>query len=445
MYIKREIESSIVEQLNSSSHDIILLSGARQTGKTTIVEQIALRYPSLLLNFWDESPEIIALKKASSFELFEKYLFQFFGFTPNSGTLLIIDEAQASHTLGLFIMEIHRKWKNQKIILLGSILSNLFSENVPMPVGRVVELVCRPLSFREFLRFRKKEGYLGLVTFESDGSGKFDENIHNILMEEYGIFMQYGGLPGIVNAFNDGENIPLIFESLLNNLYRDADRFISSTNSLRRRSVQYGSLVGHVMKTIGERVAFPTTNSSLLSTDSPNYRTILPEVVESLVSWHLIYVLATETKQKTSKKGYNSKKYLYDTGVMNFLINHLFPISIKTTSPFVAQLFENSVMQNLISDVKTIHNIFPYKTNNKVRNELDFVAVYGDRLLPIEVKLSATINQKSITQLLSFLNESKLSEGIVMYAGFPQIKQINGCKLYYLPPYFLSLLPSFLL
>ena len=445
MYIKREIESALNAQLKSTSNSIILLSGARQTGKTTVVEQIAQHHDSLMINFWDESPEIDAVKNAHSFELFEKYLLQFFGFTPNRGTLLIIDEAQASKTLGLFIMEMYRKWNNQKIILLGSILSNLFSKNVPMPVGRVVEFVCRPLSFQEFLRFRKKESYLKSVSLDGDKAPTFDLNMHKILMSEYEIFMQYGGLPGIVNAFNNGENINLLFESFLNNLYRDADRFISATNSLRRRSVQYGSLVGHVMKTIGELVAFPTKNSSLLSTDSPNYRTILPEVMEALVSWHLAYVLSTETKQKTSKKGYSSKKYLYDTGVMNFLINHLFPVSLENPSPFIAQLFENSVMQNLIVELKSTRNIFPYKMNNKIKNELDFVTVFDKTIIPIEVKMSATINQKSITQLVGFLEESNLKIGVVIYTGLPQLKLIDGFRLFYLPPYYLPLLKSLIL
>jgi predicted AAA+ superfamily ATPase len=440
MYFKRDIEEPIKKQLSSPENHIILISGARQTGKTSIVENIEIEKEKLILDFWEESQEIKTLKNADTFELFEKYLKHFFGFEPNGRRVLIIDEAQASATLGRFIMSMRKKWKDQKVILLGSILSNLIQEDVPMPTGRVVEFVCRPLNFAEFLRFSGKDGYLDLLPGDLSRNEPLDQNLHALLMSEFEKYLTIGGLPGIVNAYNSNDDYMLLFESLLNNFYRDADRFIAKhTDITRSRVVQYGSLMEHCLKTIGLHVGFPTTNSTILSTDSPSYRTILPKVLEALRQWHLVYFIENETKQQTSKKGYSSKKYLFDTGLLNLLINHSMPVSLARPSELSAKLLESAVLQELVSRTGSVRRITSFKSSNKIANELDFVARIGNRTIPIEVKASSKINQKSISQVLSYLEISQSKRGIVVYTGLPKTVNISGFDLNYVPPYYLPI------
>ena len=163
MYVKRDIEKDLINLLNSSVSRIILISGARQTGKTTMLQNFKYDKEKLIINLWDENTEVQSLKNADTFEKFSNYLVQFFNFKPDGKRILIIDEAQASKSLGKFIMQMHREWTDQKVILSGSILSNLFDENMPMPVGRVLEIVMRPMNFREFLRFSNKENYFDLL------------------------------------------------------------------------------------------------------------------------------------------------------------------------------------------------------------------------------------------------------------------------------------------
>lgn len=440
MYFARDIEKELLRQIGSTQNRITLLSGARQTGKTTIVENLPTDRPKRIINFWDETTEITALKLAETFELFEKYLFQFFKFKPDGSTLLIIDEAQASPSLGRYLMQMHRTWPKQRVVLLGSILSNLVRDNMPMPAGRVVELVCRPLNFIEFLRFKGKDNYLELLPSRLDETFHIDVNLHNLLMAEYETFLQIGGLPGIVNAFVNNEDCLLLFDSLLNNYYRDADRYIyQETDITRSRVVQYGSLMEHCMKTIAQHIAFPTQNSTIVSTDSPSYRSVLPKVLEALRAWHIAYFVQNETKQQTTKKGYSSKKYLFDTGVANLLLNHLLPVSLKAPSELNAQLLENAVLQELVSRTGNIRRITSYKNNNKAKTELDFLVRYRERIIPIEVKCAVNVNQKALSQMLTYLEDSKRQEGVVVYTGQPQIKKISGQTLHFIPPYYLPL------
>jgi len=54
--------------------------------------------------------------------------------------------------------------------------------------------------------------------------------------------------------------------------------------------------------------------------------------------WHLLYYLKIKTKELTTKKGYNSKKYILDTGIINFISNKMLPVSLDSNSKIVAQL-----------------------------------------------------------------------------------------------------------
>lgn len=432
MYVKRDIEKDLINLLNSSVSRIILISGARQTGKTTMLQNFKYDKEKLIINLWDENTEVQSLKNADTFEKFSNYLVQFFNFKPDGKRILIIDEAQASRSLGKFIMQMHREWTDQKVILSGSILSNLFDENMPMPVGRVLEIVMRPMNFREFLRFSNKENYFDLLF---DSSGVLDENIHEILMSQYEQFIFAGGLPGIVSAYIEKEPLLIHFESLLNNFYRDADRYIHNDRENRTHAVQYGTLMEHCLKTIGHNVAFPTTNSTILSTDSPSYRIILPKVLEALRSWHIAYYLNNETFQQTSKKGYSSKKYVFDTGIMNFLINSMMPVSLKNGNEVSAKLLENVVLQELVTYAGSLRMITTYKKNNKSRNEVDFIVRHNNMTIPVEVKLADKPSLKPVNQLLEFMNDMNAKKGFVIYTGKPYVENTGDKEIKFIPPY----------
>jgi predicted AAA+ superfamily ATPase len=155
-------------------------------------------------------------------------------------------------------------------------------------------------------------------------------------------------VPGVVNSFMRGDDYLLLYEALINNFYRDADRFLTDEKNKLTRVVQYGSLLEHALKSISRLVAFPTTNSSILSTDSPAYRDVLPKLLEALRSWNLVYTLEYATRQNTTKRGYNSKKYIYDTGIMNFLF------SIRRVKfPFISNYIFSELLKILL---KILHN-----------------------------------------------------------------------------------------
>ncbi|MBN1306800.1 MAG: ATP-binding protein [Chitinispirillaceae bacterium] len=434
-YINRDLEETLSSFLKSDrGKHIILFSGARQTGKSTLMEYLPCPEKKIIINLWDEEREILALRKAPTFSEFEHILKTVFRFTPGGNSVLIIDEAQASEYIGLFIMEMQRKWRGQKVILLGSLLANLYKKGQPMPAGRTVEFICRPLNFREFLRFGGKEHLYGLVNNGIASS----PDIHHLFMDEYRHYLQIGGLPGIVAAYHENGDLPILFESLMNHIYRDADRVIDpSTGSRQGRIPQYGRILETAMKSIACHIGSPTQNATLLSPDSPAYRTVLPHVLEALNIWHLVYTLPLQTAQVSTKKGYSSKKYLFDTGIANFIITRLMPVRFGEGDQTAAMLLENGILQDCISCVESINAIQCYRSNNRVPTELDFIVTLGGKSVPIEVKSSASIKLNTISQLMEYLERTDKKEGYVVVTGLPETKEFRGKTIRLIPPYML--------
>jgi predicted AAA+ superfamily ATPase len=432
-YIQRDLEARVHAFLDADNGEhIVLLGGARQTGKSTLAENLPHAGKKLIINLWDEEREVLALRHVETFSEFEHILQTVFGFTPGNGAMLIIDEAQASEHISSFLMEMNRKWQGQRVVLLGSLLANLYKKGQPMPVGRTVEFICRPLNFKEFLRFCGKEYLLGQV----NGTQGINVQIHLMLMDEYRKYLQIGGLPGMVNAYTGQRDLVILFESLLGNLYRDADRFIDPETSARHgKSPQYGRVLETVLHSIAHHIGSATQNTTLLSSDSPAYRTVLPPVLEALGAWHLAYTLSLQTAQLSTKKGYGSKKYLFDTGIANFMLTRLGTIRFNEGDQAAAMLLENGVLQDCVSYVERIDAVRCYRSSNRVPSELDFLVSRSGSVLPLEVKSSSSVKLNTLSQLVDYLERSGAADGYVVYTGMPDERNIGGKTIHLLPPY----------
>ena len=95
------------------------------------------------------------------------------------------------------------------------------------------------------------------------------------------------------------------------------------------------------------------------------------------------------------------------------------------------------MLQELVSTCGSIRRLSSFKTNNKSRTELDFVARVGDRVIPVEVKSGKRVNTKSINQLLEYMRYSNLKRGYVIYTGKPMSRETEGLEIFFIPPYYL--------
>lgn len=412
---------------------ILILEGVRQTGKTTAIQMATEGFDTLVITLTDETLPVVQLRQAETFDEFVLILKRDFGFTPNGSQVLVIDEAQKSITLHSFLMQMEREWKNQAVILSGSVMGAFFkpfrnSQKVS-PAGRLTRIICRPFSFYEFLESIGQISVLQQIR-EFNFNGEFSEPLYHKCTELFYLYLTTGGYPDAIARLEDPNELFRYYQTLLSFFWQDADRYLTQITG--KSQVQYGALFQTVLEAISRLTCQPSTRSSILSTDSPAYRTILPELLDAAEEWHFIFRLGTKMKTMTTKQGHNSKKYLWDVGVVNHLLNLSRTVTKQSDETLQAKLIETYVCQELVWYLETKDKLYSWKSHAKQSKEMDFLAFMQKTELGIEVKTSSKVNQKSISQLKAFHENYPQSKKCVVYNGIYKSEQFD-----YVPPFLL--------
>ena len=163
--IQRDLAKRLIAHLTRPDEhpNVLLLEGARQVGKTTLVEALGpkLGREMLTLNLEEDRRTVDDLNRCASFSDFETYLAVTHQFRGDGRRAICIDEAQESPTLGRFVRFMKEKWHHTPVILTGSSIGRIFDPETRFPVGRVTRFLLQPFSFREFLRCGGVEDLLG--------------------------------------------------------------------------------------------------------------------------------------------------------------------------------------------------------------------------------------------------------------------------------------------
>ncbi|MDC0358687.1 AAA family ATPase, partial [Oligoflexia bacterium] len=220
MFYPRKEAKIIREHIASarSNKDVLLVGGARQVGKSTLVlEELKQIDNKLVLNLAENRSLIDDLDQLRDFSEFEELLTDRFGFNSRIGTVLYLDEAQMSTALGNFVRFMKEKWEHTTVIISGSMIANLFKDR--FPVGRVNKLTLRPFTFEEYLKAREKDSLLEFLDSFQMGMD-VSETRHKTFLAELNDYFLIGGLPAVISVFEEGGNWKREREKILSN-YRD--------------------------------------------------------------------------------------------------------------------------------------------------------------------------------------------------------------------------------
>ena len=209
----------------------------------------------------------------------------------------------------------------------------------------------------------------------------------------------------------------------------------------------YRSMFISAIDRIADITCHPIKNSQILSTSSSSYRR-LPRLLEVMEKWHLIHKVSAQTKHPESASGLASKRYLFDVGLTNFLINHGLPVEWSKRSDSgnltFPKLQENFVANELVAlrGSPTLQLNYYKETRNS--KEIDFILLINGKIVPIEVKSSSSISKNSLMPMLNFLNMRDLSIGILVYNGQMQKFHFGDKIIFAIPPFLVSELSKFL-
>jgi predicted AAA+ superfamily ATPase len=362
MSIQRELIETL--QLNLIKHKVILLFGARQTGKTTLLKKLLTSDDDVLWLNGDESDVRLMLQNQTS-----AGLRAFIG----AKKTVIIDEAQRIEDIGLTIKLIHDNYPEIKIIATGSSAFELKNKTNEPLTGRKLEFKLFQFSTKELVNHH------GLLN-------------ENRLLQHRMIFGYY---PDIVN--NLGDETELLKNLADSYLFKD----ILMLDGIKKPE-KLIKLLQALAFQVGSKVSYNEIGT-LVGLDSKT----IEKYVDLLEQSFVIFKLNSFSRNLRNELKFSRKIYFYDNGIRNAVINNFSPLAIRQDT---GMLWENYLVSERMKRNhydKNYCNSFFWRT--KAQQEVDYLEEKNGKLFAYEFKWNSKKNAKITKTFTSNYPEAEIN------------------------------------
>lgn len=334
MLIIRKIRENLLSSLFKGK--VVILYGARQVGKTTLVKSIIEKYPkdSLYLNC-DEIDVRQALTDKTSTELKS--------FIGNS-RLVIIDEAQRVKNIGLTLKLLVDNFPEMQIIATGSSSFELSGQIKEPLTGRKTEFFLYPFSLAELSQIKSNL--------------ELNRSLEDLLI--------FGSYPGVIFTGSDREKV--LRELATSYSYKDV---------LAYQDIRNPDLLEKLLQALALRVGSEVSYTELAQLLGVNKITI-ESYVRILEQAYIIFRVGPFSRNIRNELKKKRKIYFCDLGLRNALINNFNPISLRQD---LGALWENFMIIERIkrnSNLGILNNIYFWRTTGG--KEIDYIEDGGGDL-----------------------------------------------------------------
>jgi predicted AAA+ superfamily ATPase len=389
---------------NAFKHvSIVVLIGARQVGKTSIMQDFRQGKKTVFLNGQD--PETADLFQKLS--LIEQYLKV--QLNPNLRDYLLLDEFQFIPGISTMLKLLTDKHRNLKILCSGSSSLDILKQVEESLAGRVRIIEVLSLSFAEYIFFNDEKLAELYHTFDKDTKSSSLTSPIDALLSEY---LVYGGLPRAALTKNPEEKIEILNDIYQTYLLKDIRNYISQGNivgfnkMLRILASAIGNLL-NVNKLSGE--------CGLPYKVCEEYLYILEQMgIVKLLEPHFANNRRVITKMK--------KIYFCDVGLRNMLERNFNDSTLRSDK---GALFENYVMLELWRNRGTGGELQFYRTSDGA--EVDFVMSRFSQKIAVECKAAALTKPISLAGFNHFCSEQGITERYIVNRSLNTMH--NGAKL----------------
>lgn len=354
MYIQRKIETRLSKNLERP--EIIVLVGARQSGKTTLLKRLRA-----ILDKKEELTFFINLENSRYRQMLDETpenLFKLTGNLPGKKMYVFIDEIQYLTNPSNFLKYIYDEYGSKiKLIVSGSsafYIDQKFSDSL---AGRKRLFELKVLDFKEFLRFKGCEEMIGLfpgiqLAQKREIPELMRDKLNNLFME----FGKFGAFPGVALEKNDNEKRYLLEELLNSYLAKDVEIMGIKKKEkfhtlLRLLSMQVGNLVN---------ISELANTLKISVTAVENYVYIL----EKSFQVKKIRPFFANLRKELTKM---PKLYFLDLGIRNVVLDNFDEMEFRMDK---GMMFENLTFK-LLDDREDVRKLNFWRTQSQ--NEVDFV------------------------------------------------------------------------
>lgn len=396
--MKRNAINKLYEWKNHDDRKPLILLGARQVGKTWLMQEFAKEaYPKYAyVNFEDNDTLKGLFEHDFDIPRIITHLEWVTGVSIDEDTLIILDEIQEASRGITSLKYFAEKAPQYHVMAAGSLLGIAMHKNDSFPVGKVDFLHLYPLSFFEFLEaVGERKMVDSLVAREWSVITMFRNEFEKRLRQYYFV----GGMPAAVSAFaNDGDltKVREIQKAILEAYERDFSKHAPAIEVPRIRMVWH-SIPAQLAKD-NKKFIYGVVKEGGRAKD-------FELAIEWLRDAGLVYKVNRCKTPKWPLAAYEDfsafKMFLSDIGLMCAMSNVPMQSLLNGNvlfSEFKGALTEQYVLQQLKTNSSL--SIFYWSADNS-RGEIDFLLQQEENIIPVEVKAEENLKAKSLRSFVA--------------------------------------------
>lgn len=388
----RDLETALLLWSESKGRKPLVLRGARQVGKTTLVKNFSVSFDRFIHMNLDLPDQRRLFESDFSFnELVNAIFFFSDNVRDQKRTLIFIDEIQNSTKAVAYLRYFYEEAPELYVIAAGSLLESLIDTRVSFPVGRVEYLTVRPCSFREYLNAARDDLSIEVLS---------NENVplyaHEKLMKQFNRYALIGGMPEVVATYfdsNDLVEVNKIFANLITGYCDDVEKY--ARNLTMAHHIRHVVNVG--MAFAGQRIRFERFGSSDYRSREMGeaFRTL-----EKAMLIELSYPIVSSSLPVIPDLKKSPRLSWIDTGLVNFsagVQKEVFGAK-DISDVWRGIVAEHIVGQELLALDNSVSakRVFWVREAKNSNAEVDFILKFNGLLIPIEVKSAVGSRLRSL-------------------------------------------------
>jgi len=400
MALARALEQSLIQWKAMSARKPLLLRGARQVGKSFLVESFGKEnFEHLVVINFELSPEFKSCFESLDPNVICNILNVLQNIPIIAGkTLLFLDEIQDCPQAIQSLRYFKEKMPELHVIGAGSLLElALRNADYRMPVGRISSFYLYPLSFKEFLQAYNASALASIATATIEHPVPLA--IHHYLLKQVHLYAILGGMPEALSIYqetNELRRVQVVQSEILEAYQNDFGHYegIAPVSHLK-------TCFNMIPKMIGQQIKYNKIDPELRSKE-------LKQALSALEAASILQrISATSAQGFPLDSTVNEKKFK-----LNFVDIGLVKRANKLDAELLLQedimllnhgaLAEQFVGQELLaySDNYETAKLYFWARDLPATAEVDYIFPCGEVIYPIEVKAGAVGKMRSLTQYL---------------------------------------------
>ena len=378
----------------------LLIRGARQVGKTTLVRMFCEVEHIQLVEINCEKPWgfMHLVEKLDPGKVIQAIEFEFNITINPTNSLFFFDEVQNTPSILKLLRYFYEDFPEYKVITTGSLLEFVLDEpQFSIPVGRLELMYLSPFSFEEFLRATREQSALDIIEVFQLGDD-IDQHIHLKLTQLLRRYVAIGGMPEVIDAYIQNLSmveLERIKNSIIDTFKLDFHKYKKNTNP-KLLSIIFDSLPTQ----IGAKIKYTNIDKTYKSNDIGKalHQLCLAKVITKAFNTGCNGVpLGAEKKERFFKC------FMLDIGLIHTQLK-LNPFEINETDELnyinKGALSEQLIAQELLTQSECFIKPELYywaREKKAASSEVDFVIANNKRqIIPVEVKAGSTGSMRSL-------------------------------------------------